>query len=149
MANALSNSYENAVLNHLFRRQTDGTARDTLTQPGTNGSAGIYVALFYGTAATVLANLEANNVTNEITLGSYTRQLVGFGSASGGSITNNTTVTFPTATANYDGQVTVLAVMDASTGSGVIAYGELTVAKTVTTGDTFQIAISNLSISLA
>jgi hypothetical protein len=39
--------------------------------------------------------------------------------------------------------------MDAVSGTGVIAYGELTVAKTVTTGDTFQIAISNLSISLA
>jgi hypothetical protein len=149
MANALSNSYENSVLNHLFRRQIDGTARDALTQPGTNGSAGIYVALFHGNVNTVLTNLESNSVTNEITLGSYARQLVGFGSASGGSIANNTTVTFPTASANYDGQVTVLAVMDAVSGTGVIAYGELTVAKTVTTGDTFQIAISNLSISLA
>jgi hypothetical protein len=149
MANALSNSYENSVLNHLFRRNTDGTARDALTQPGTNGSAGIYVALFHGSAATVLANLEANSVTNEITLGSYTRQLVGFAQSSGGSIANNTTVTFPTATANYDGQVTCLAIMDAATGTGVIAYGELSVAKTVTTGDTFQIAVSNLQVSLA
>ena len=149
MANALSNSYENSVLNHLFRRETNGTARDTLTQPGTNGSAGIYVALFHGNVNTVLTNLESNSVTNEITLGSYARELVGFASASSGSIANNTTVTFTTATANYDGQVTVLAVMDAVSGTGVIAYGELTVAKTVTTGDTFQIAVSNLSISLA
>jgi hypothetical protein len=149
MANALSNVYENAVLNHLFRRGTDGTARNTLTQPGTNGSAGIYVALFSGSTATVAANLEAGTLTNEITLGSYSRQLVSFGTASSGTITNDATVTFPTATANYDGEVTALAVMETSTGGNVIAYGNLTVAKTVTTGDTFQIATNNLTISLA
>lgn len=149
MANALSNVYENAVLNHLFRRQTNGTARDTLTQPGTNGSAGIYVALFHGSTATIATNLEAGNTSNEVTLGSYARQLVSFGQASSGTITNDATVTFPTATANYDAQVTALAIMETSTGGNVIAYGNLTVAKTVTTGDTFQIATNNLSITLA
>lgn len=149
MANALSNVYENAVLNHLFRRATDGTARNTLTQPGTNGSAGIYVALFTGNTATVATNLEAGTLSNEITLGSYARQLVSFGSASSGSISNDATVTFPTATANYDGEVTALAIMETVTGGNVVAYGNLTVAKTVTTGDTFQIASTNLTISLA
>lgn len=148
MANALSNSYENSVLNHLFRRNSDGTSRDALTQPGAADN-GIYVALFYGTAATVLANLEANTVSNEISGGGYVRQKVTFGQSSGGTISNDSTVTFPTATNNYPGTVTCLAVMDAATGTGVIAYGELTVEKTVTTGDTFQVAIGNLQVSLA
>ena len=149
MANALSNTYENAVLNHLFRRGTDGTARNALVQPGTNGSAGIYVALFFGNTATVAGNLEAGTLSNEITLGSYARQLVSFSVAASGSITNDATVTFPTASANYDGEVTALAVMETVTSGNVIAYGNLTVAKTVTTGDTFQIATNNLTISLA
>jgi hypothetical protein len=107
------------------------------------------VALFTGNTGTVATNLEAGTLSNEITLGSYARQLVSFGSASSGSISNDATVTFPTATANYDGEVTALAIMETVTGGNVIAYGNLTVAKTVTTGDTFQIASTNLTISLA
>jgi len=148
MANALSNVYENAVLNHLFRCQTTGTARNELTQPG-SGASGIYVALFHGNTAAVAANLEAGTLTDEITLGSYTRKQVEFSVASSGTISSDGAVTFPTATANYDGDVTALAVMDASTSGNVIAYGNLTVSKTVTTGDTFQIADTNLTISLA
>jgi len=149
MSNALSNVYENAVLNHLFRRQADGTARDTLTQPGTNGSDGIYVALFHGDTGTVATNLEAGTLTDEITLGSYARTQVTFSQASSGTISNDAAVTFPAASANYDGAVTALAVMETSTGGNVIAYGNLTVSKTVTTGDTFQIAATNLQITLS
>jgi hypothetical protein len=149
MANALSNTYEDAVLDHLFRRNTDGTARNTLTQPGTDGVSGIYVALFYGTTSAVATNLEAGTLTDEITTGGYARTAVSFSQASSGTISNDNVVTFPAATGSYDGTVTALAVMDASTGGNPIAYGNLTVAKTVTTGDTFQIAATNLNITLS
>lgn len=131
-----SNYLENALLDHVL-------GGSTYTQPST-----LYLALFTGTAATVLANLEAGTLTDEITLGSYARQAVTFNAASSGSSDSAADVNFPTATANYDGQVTVIAVMDASTAGQVLFAGELTVAKTVTTGDTFSVAAGNLSISL-
>jgi hypothetical protein len=139
MSNAASNYLENKVLDHVLRY---GSAPYV-------GTSTLYVALFDGTAGTVLANLEAGTLTDEVTLGSYARQTVTFGAASGGSCSNNSTVTFPTATANYDGQVTCLAIMDDLTSGNVLFYGQLTVAKTVTTGDTFQIAIGNLSVAMS
>jgi len=145
MANAASNYLENALLDHTLRRNSDGTARNTLTQPGVDG---IYVALFYGSTSTVLTNLEAGTLTDEVTLGSYARQKITFGVAASGTSANDSTVTYPTATADYNGQVTSLAVMNSSTSGSVLFYGSLTVPKTVTTGDTFQIAIGNLQVSL-
>lgn len=138
MSNAASNYVENRTLDFWL----NGNSLSTTT-PST-----LYVALFDGTPSSVLANLEAGTLTDEITLGSYARQTVTFGNASSGTIANDSTVTFPTATANYDGQVTCLAIMDASTSGNVLFYGQLTVAKTVTTGDTFQIAVGNLQVSL-
>lgn len=146
MSNAASNYLENALLDHCLRRNSDGTARNTFAQPGVDG---IYVGLFHGSTSTVLANLEAGTLTDEVTLGSYARQKVTFGQASGGTSVSDATVTFPTATADYDGMVTCLAVMTTATSGNVLFYGALSVPKTVTTGDTFQIATGNLQISLS
>jgi len=146
MANAASNYLENALLDHTLRRNSDGTARNTLTQPGVDG---IYVGLFFGSTSTVLTNLEAGTLTDEVSLGSYARQKVTFGTAASGTSANDNTVTFPTASADYNGLVTALAVMTTSTGGNVLFYGSLTVPKTVTTGDTFQVAVGNLQVSLA
>jgi hypothetical protein len=137
MANAASDYLENKILDHVLTTAA-------YTQPSTR-----YLALFYGSAVSVLTNLEAGTKTDEITLGSYQRTAVTFGSASAGTSSNNNTVTFPTATANYDGTVTCIAVMDAQTGGNILFYGQLSVSKTVTTGDTFQVAVSNLQITLA
>jgi len=138
MSNAASNHVEDKTLDFWLKANSA-----TTSAPST-----VYVALFYGTAATVLANLEAGTITDEITLGSYARQSVTFGTVSGGSVSNSANVTFPTATANYDGDVTCLAIMDASSSGNVLFAGELTVSKTVTTGDQFQIASGNLTVSL-
>lgn len=146
MSNAASNYLENALLNHCLRRNSDGTSRDALTQPGTDG---IYVGLFHGTTATVLTNLEAGTLTDEVSLGSYARQKVTFAQAANGTSLNDSTVTFPTATADYNGMVTCLAVMTTATSGNVLFYGALTSPKTVTTGDTFQIAVGNLQVSLS
>jgi len=136
MSNAASNYLEDKLLDHTLRNTA-------FTQP-----SALYVALFYGTAAGVLTNLEAGTLSDEITLGNYARQTVAFSASSSGATSNSGTVTFPVATANYDGAVTCVAVMDASTSGNVLFYGELTTSKTVTTGDTFQIATGNLQISL-
>lgn len=138
MSNAASNYLENATLDFWLNSNSGGHS-----SPGT-----LYLGLFHGTAAGVLANLEAGTLTDEVTLGSYTRQTVTFGSASGGSISNDAAVTFPTATANYDAAVTCIAILDNSSGGNVLWAGELSVTKTVTTGDQFQVAIGNLQVSL-
>lgn len=138
MSNAASNYLENAVLDWWLNNNSGG-----YSSPST-----LYLALFHGTAAGVLTNLEAGTLTDEVTLGSYSRQTVSFGSPTGGSIQNDAAVTFPTATANYDGTVTCIAIMDASTSGNVLWYGELSVSKTVTTGDQFQVATGNLQVSL-
>jgi len=137
MSNAASNYLENKILDHVL-------TATAYTQPSTR-----YLALFYGSAGSVLTNLEAGTLTDEITLGSYARVAITFGAASSGTSSNSNTVTFATATANYDGTVTCIAVMDQSTGGNVLFYGQLSVSKTVTTGDTFQVAISNLQITLS
>jgi len=139
MSNAASNYLESKIIDHVL-----GKGVRDFSSPSS-----LYVALFYGTAAGVLTNLEAGTLTDEVTLGSYERQAVTFGAASSGSASNSGAVTFPTATANYDGTVTCIAIMDNSTSGNVLFYGQLSVSKTVTTGDTFQIAIGNLQVSLS
>jgi hypothetical protein len=135
---ALSNTYENSTLDHLM-----GTA--TLTSPST-----VYVGLFKSTvdAATTLANLEANTQTDEVSGGSYARVAATFSRASSGSTSNSADITFTTATANF-GEVTHIAILDASTGGEVIVAGALDTAKTIESGDTFEITTGNLTVTLA
>ena len=138
MSNAASNYLENATLDFWLNGNSGSH-----TSPST-----LYLGLFHGTASGVLANLETGTLSDEVTLGSYARQTVSFGSASSGSISNDQAVTFPTATGNYDDTVTCIAILDASTSGNVLWYGQLSVSKTVTTGDQFQVATGNLQVSL-
>jgi hypothetical protein len=136
---AASNYLENKLLDHVL-------TATSFSQPAR------HLALFTGTAGTVLANLEAGTLTNEVSTSgtAYARQAITFNSASGGSTSNSATVTFPAATASF-GTITCVAVMDSDVeGSGnVLFYGEVTTAKTIDTGDTFQVSSGNLTISLA
>lgn len=136
---AASNYLENKLLDHVL-------TATAYSQPNR------YLALFTGTAATVKANLEGGTLTDEVSTSgtAYARQAITFSSASSGSTSNSATVTFPAATASW-GTVTVVAIMDGDTeGSGnVLFYGEVTTAKTIDTGDTFQVSSGNLTISLA
>jgi hypothetical protein len=130
---AASNYLENKVLDHVLKNTA-------YTQPTT-----LYVGLFTGSAG---ANLEAGTVTDEVSGGAYTRKAITFDAASGGSAASAATVTFDAATANW-GTITFVAVMDAATAGNVLFYGAVTSAKTIETGDTFQISSGNLTISLA
>jgi len=155
MSDAASTYLENKLLDHTLRYST---------APYT-GAGTVYCALFSGTAATVKTALEsgtsATTVGNwgyyEISNGSYARRPITFGSAAAsGSISNTTeAITFAVATSDYTNTaasgstVTCLAIMDASTGGNVLFYGELTVAKQVSSGDQFTISIGNLTVQLA
>lgn len=139
---AASNYLENKVLDHVL-----GEGARDFTSPAT-----LYVALFKETGTGTLANLELGTLTDEISSSgtAYGRQAIDFSAASSGSAASNGTVTWSTATANW-GTVTAVAVMDGNTvGSGnVLFYGNLSVSKLIETGDTFQIASTNLTVSLA
>lgn len=142
---ALSNSYENLLLDHSL-----GTA--SLTAPST-----VYVALFTSDPSTgsTSENLEQGILTNEVSDAGtgYARQTATFTSASGGSASNTANITFPTALANW-GTITHVAVVESdqtdSAGQGeVIYYGLLDTAKIIETGDQMQITTGNLTITLA
>ena len=135
---ASSNYLENKVLDHV------------LTATGYTAPAARYLALFTGTAADVKGRLEAGTLSDEVSTSgtAYVRKAVTFAAASGGSSATNATVTFDAATASW-GTVTCVAVMDASSSGNVLFYGEVTTAKTIDTGDTFQVTSGNLTVSLA
>jgi hypothetical protein len=110
------------------------------------------LALFTNTSGNAATNLEAGTLTDEVSTSgtAYARQAITFNAASSGSSSSSATVTFPTATANF-GTITHVAIMDSDVeGSGnVLFYGAVTTAKTIETGDTFQVSSGNLTISLA
>ena len=152
MSNA-SNHIENELLDHVLG---EGSRNYTPTT--------LFIALFADTGSGVAAALESGtNSTSgtgnwgyyEINNGSYARVAVNFNAASSGSATNDGAVAFAQASANYNtaggagNTVTHVAIMDASTAGNVVFYGALSVSKTVTTGDTFQINDEALTVSLA
>jgi hypothetical protein len=128
---AFSNYLENKILDHTLRG-----AGGAYTAPTT-----VYVALF------TAAPTDANSGT-EVSAGNYARQSITFGSAaSSGAISNTLAVTFPTATVSY-GTVTHIGLYDALTTGNLMYHGAVTVSKTITVGDTFSIAVGNLTITL-
>jgi hypothetical protein len=135
---AASNYLENKVLDHVL-------TATAYTAPGTR-----YLALFNNTSGNAATNLESGTLTDEVTASgsAYLRKTVTFAAASGGTSATNATVTFDAATASW-GSVTHVAVMDASTAGNVLFWGAVTTAKTIDTGDTFQVTSGNLTISLA
>ena len=130
---AATNYLENEVLDHIL-----GEGARDFTSPAT-----LYIGLF-----TAVADGEAGSVT-EVSGNAYARTAVNFNVASGGSSTNDGAVTFPTASGGNWGTITHAGVYDASSSGNLLFYGALTVNKTVTDGDTFQIADTQLTISLA
>ena len=83
----------------------------------------------------------------EVSGGSYARQAMAF-SVTGDTATNSATVTWPVATGNW-GEIGWIGIYDNSTGGNLLFHGQVAVAKTILTGDTFQISSGNLSITLA
>lgn len=123
---ALPDTIENQLLDALF-----GVASYTVTTP-------IKVAL-------VTANGTDSAAGTEVTGGSYARQSVTFASASAGATSNTNTLTWsgmPAAT------VVGIEIYDSAGTPKRLAYGSLSVTKTVGAGDTFQIAIGDLDVTL-
>ena len=137
---AASNYLENKLLDHTLKY---GTAPYV-------GASTLYLALFTNTSTNAATNLEAGTLTDEVSTSAtaYSRKAVTFASASSGTSATNATVTFDAATSNW-GSITHVAVMDAVSSGNVLFYGAVTTAKTIESGDTFQVSSGNLTISLA
>lgn len=133
MPSSFSDYIENKLLDLLF-------SNAAYSIPGT-----LYMALF------TAAPSDSGGGT-EVSGGSYARVAVtnnntNFPAASGGSKSNGTTITFPTATAAW-GTVVAMGIFDASSSGNLLAWATLTTAKTVASGDTPSFAAGALVITL-
>ena len=127
------NTYENAYLDAAYGNS------HTPRFPGI-----VYLALF------TVAPTDAGGGT-EVVGGSYSRVAIvnnstNFPDAVGGTKSNGTVITFPTATANW-GDVTHFAIMDAATGGAIIDWGALTAPITVNSGNTPQWLVNQLVLT--
>lgn len=79
---------------------------------------------------------------------SMTNNATNFPAASGGSKSNGTAITFPTASASW-GALGYFIVMDQGSGGNYLGGGSLSASKTIDSGDTAQWAIGAFTISLS
>lgn len=140
---ASSNYVEDRTLDFWLKANSQ-----TTTAPTT-----VYVALFNSdpSLGSTAENLEAGILTDECTGGGYARKTVTFGTISNGSVSNDINVTFDPATDDLWGEITHIAVMDGDTegSDNVLFYGQLDNAKSILSGDTFQVTANNLTVTLA
>ena len=120
---------EDALLKHVF-------TNTAYTSPTT-----VYAALF------TVAPSDTGGGT-EVSGGAYARQSMAFSVSGTGTLaTNSAAVEYPTATADY-GTVVAVGIFDASTSGNLLAYANLTVSKTVSSGDVFRFDAGDVDITL-
>jgi hypothetical protein len=124
---SMTDYLENKVLEHTLGKMA-------YTMPT------IYVALYTATPT------EAGGV-NELAGAGYSRMQATFGSATNGQIANNQNVVFPVATANW-GNVVAVGLVDAPTGGNLLWYGNLDVAKLISSGDQFLLPMGSVVVTL-
>ena len=127
---ALSNYAENKILDHLFKNTS-------YTSPQA------YIGYFTDTITDA-------SVPTEVSGNGYARIRIDnkMGSASSGSITNSSAITFNAASGGDHGTIVAIAIFDASSSGNMLAYGSLSSSKTISDGDQLNIASSNLTISI-
>jgi len=127
---ALSNYAENKILDHLFKNTS-------YTSPQA------YIGYFTDTITDA-------SVPTEVSGNGYARIRIDnkMGSASSGSITNTSAITFNAASGGDHGTIVAIAIFDASSSGNMLAYGSLSSSKTISDGDQLNIASSNLTISI-
>lgn len=148
---ALTDFAENRLTDWFFRGQALGI---TGASAGAgSGPTALFIGLFTATPGEATAGTEvsgngyarvsvASNLTNWAgTQGAGTTVA---SSGSSGTTSNNSAITFPTPTPSGWGTVVAVGIFDASTGGNLIAYGALTVSKTVNSGDTVSFPAGSL-----
>jgi hypothetical protein len=128
MANCISDYAANKMLDHML-----GTTSWTMP-------ANVYLALF-------TTNPTSAGTGTEVSGGSYARKSISFDSAASRTTDNSGKITFAAATASW-GTVTHWGTFDALTSGNLINFGQLTTSRTVASGDTVELAIGDLDISV-
>ncbi len=125
---------ENALLDHVF-----GTAGQAYAQPT------IHVAL----CTVAVTDTADGSSISEPASPSYERiHMATWDAASAGATENTNDVLWGQATADW-GTIVDFAICDAVTAGNVMAYGSLTISKSVASGDTPKFATGDLDITLA
>jgi len=122
---SFSNYLENEILDHVFR----GVAYSP--------PSSIYVKLHTG-------NPGENGTSNAA--GETTRKQATFGTASGGTISNNADIEW-TNVSNTE-TITHISLWDHATSGNCLGYGALTTPRALTAGDNFIIKAGDLDVSL-
>lgn len=143
-AAALTNTYENSLIDWLMRGQA-------LTPPATG-----YVALFTTCPTDSSDGVEATGggyarVSYAASLANWAgTQSAGSTTASsgtGGTTSNNNVITFPAATADW-GTVNCFGYMTASTSGTMVFYAALTASRNITNGSTASFAAAALTFQI-
>jgi hypothetical protein len=128
---SFSDYTENLVLTYLF---TNGS----VTRP-----TAWYVGLFTaapsdtGGGTEVSGNGYVRKATGTITV-----------SGTGTTATNSAAIEFAAASGGNWGTVTHAAIFDAETGGNMLAWAQLTTARTINDGDVFRVPASSLTVTL-
>lgn len=135
---SLSNTFEDAILNHLFMKTA-------LTQP-TNIWVGLHTG-DPGEAGTANAESFTNGYARVQTSGTD------WNASSGGSISNANILTFPTATADWQAganfsHFSLWKHATDQTAANCIGSGALTTARNCLNGDTLRFAAAALTVTL-
>lgn len=135
MAGSKSDFLENQILNHVL-------GGPNFVRPET-----IYLAL--STAA--YSDAATGSSMNEVTGGGYARVAVAnnatnWPNATGGQKANGQVFTFPAATGNW-GTVQSFYIVSAATGGNNLYGADLTVARTIASGDTASFAVNAIVIT--
>ena len=129
MAGTFSDLLENELLDHVFK--TGAYAVPT----------NIYIELY------TVAPTDAGGGT-PVAGGSYARKVCDtWDAAAAGAIANTGAITFAQATGDW-GEVVAFGIFDAITGGNFLAWADLTVNKTILTGDTAEFAAGELDVTL-
>ena len=133
---SFSNYLEGALLQHIF---STGEAKTAMAVPDK------YVALCTAT----VDDTKTGTTITEPGAGAYARVICStWDDCAGAGVTENSqAITFPQATTDW-GKITDFAICDAATTGELLAYGTLTVSKSVQTGDTPKFDTGDLDITL-
>jgi hypothetical protein len=131
MMSSFTDHTESLVLNWLF-------TTNTATRP-TAWFVGLFTAApgETGGGTEVSGNGYARKATGTITV-----------SGTATTATNSAAIEFDPASGGNWGTITHAAIFDASTGGNMLAYAELTTARTINDGDVFRVPASSLTITL-
>ena len=152
---ALSDFYENKLIDFMFRAQALGVTGATAAA-GT-GPATLYVGLLTANATDSTGGTEVTGnayarvaVTSALANWAGTQAAASVIASSGasGTTSNNGVITFPTPTPSGWGTVTGVGVYDAASGGNLLFYSALTVSKTIHPGDAVTFPAGTLTFQI-